>query len=133
MKKYLVLASALLSVSAQAVTSSKYPGVNLALTCGQYDILTSNYTTSEVGHLVGGEMDLGPSVRAVKGAQTIEMVKTDDAEVGFLGLGSRKGFGFFDGGLLKLDLRNTVDRKEIYLEDAATGEKILCEVHGDCC
>lgn len=133
MIKYFVFATFLFSISAQAVTSPKYPGKNLALTCGDYDIVTSGYTTSEVGHLVGGDMDLGPTVQAVKGHQTIEMVKTEDADAGLMGFGAKKGFGLFDGGILKLDLRNTVDKKEIYLENPYTGEKVLCQVHGDCC
>lgn len=119
-----------ISISCFAIYSPQYPKQNLALRCGDIDILTSNYTTSEQGKLVAKDDSLGQSVTAVQGHATVELVKTQNADRFFFG--RPKGFGFFDGGILKLDLRNLEDRNDIYLEKA-TGEKIKCHVLGDCC
>lgn len=49
------------------------------------------------------------------------------------GYGSAKGFGLYEGGGLRLDLRTTVESEKIILQDLNTGKKTQCYVHGDCC
>ena len=127
-----------LVAQANAVENPKYAR-NHALTCGGVVILTEAHTTSYAfehgyGRLVGGkDGDLG-EVTAVRGNSSVVLHKRKDAENGgFFGMGSKKGFGLYEGGGFRLDLMNTVEREEIYLQDLSTGKKVECSVHGDCC
>lgn len=115
------------SLSAFAGYSEKYPGKNLALICGDIDIVTDNYTGNIRGKLANEDMELG-SVWAIKGNGTIQMVKTKGPKRTLLG--EKKGFGYYDGGsFFKLDLRNTLETNSLNLEVTQTGEKIDCEVY----
>lgn len=129
----IAITTILTSVSSFAIYNEKYSPKNHALTCGNIVILTSNYTTVHHSKMVADNMDLGISVQAVRNGTTVEMRKTEDAEKPLFGLGEAKGFGYFDGGIYKLDLRNTRDNNVIYLELPETNEKIKCEIKGDCC
>lgn len=133
LKLAIAMTTILTSVSSYAIYNPIYSPKNHALTCGDIVILTTNYTTLNKSKMVAGNMDLGISVQAVKNGSTVEMVKTAEAERSFFGLGEVKGFGYFDGGIYKLDLRNTHDNDKIYLEVTETNEKIECRIEGDCC
>ncbi|PIS10523.1 MAG: hypothetical protein COT73_08890 [Bdellovibrio sp. CG10_big_fil_rev_8_21_14_0_10_47_8] len=124
-----------LSFQAHAVDSNKYKQ-NLAMTCGNVDVLTTAYTTSSAAYWGEGQL-VAPSanfelgeVSVVEGNSTVVLQKT---EKGARGLFKKKGYGLYEGKNLRLDLRNTVDNYKIFLENTATGERIECDVQGDCC
>ncbi len=126
-----------ISSSAFAVSSDKYKDMNLAMTCGDIDIVNTDYTTRlsilyKQGQLTNQKLDLGTNVWLVEKKGTSSMSKTAGPVKAGL-FRTKKGFGMFETLEYKLDLRNTVDNYEIYLENKITGEKIECKVIGDCC
>lgn len=135
----LTIAAIVLSVSSSAfaVSSDKYKDMNLVMSCGDIDIVNTEYTTRlnglyKQGQLTNKNFDLGSSVWLVQGNQTYSMSKTANPVRQGL-FRTKKGFGLFETPEYKLDLRNTVDNYEIYLENKTTGEKTQCKVLGDCC
>jgi hypothetical protein len=126
----IILTLILASGSAQAVRSDKFGNKNHVMTCGEIEIISTNYTTRDRGHLFVHGGDIG-DVTAIIGSTAVSLGMTEAPETSWLG--RNKGVGLFEGGSLRLDLRNTQDRTEIFLEDTRTGNKVKCEVHGDCC
>lgn len=126
-----------ISSSAFAVSSDKYKDMNHVMSCGDIDIVNTEYTTSlnayyKHGQLTNKKFDLGNNVWLVDGNGTHSMSKTEGPVRQGL-FRTKKGFGLFENQEYKLDLRNTVDNFDIYLENKTTGEKIQCKVLGDCC
>ncbi|MEK2688368.1 hypothetical protein [Bdellovibrio sp. GT3] len=133
--KVLFLKTAVFSL----IAANALAGTSPSLVCGK-DIAI--YTQNEVfkyhssyrqGQIVNASMELG-EVTVVQGNSSAIMVKTQEAERNWGGLGKAKGFGYYSvPGKLHLDLRNTVDNYRIFLVDERTGQEIECRGQGDCC
>lgn len=129
-----------IALIASFLSSGAVFGQSIALTCGDEIQVLSQYGVTGLhpdhgrGQIVNQEMELG-EVAIVEEGSTIILNKTQDAVRSFGGFGKRKGFGLYEAPYLyRLDLRNTFDNYEIYLEDLSNNKSIKCrKPKGDCC